>query len=456
MEPGRVGLRSRLFWAPLATALLCLTLLSAACGEDQADDEPQAPVERGPDVPIVIAPDDPIVVGVSSALTGPIGPRGTEYRDAAVTGVERWKEANGEQIAGHAIEVLAADDGCSEPGVAREAAERLLAQPGLVGVIGPQCSGGAGATIPVYADAGVVAISGSATQTDLTTDQPPDGFFFRTAFRNDLEGTLIGLFLTGDAIEIERAYFIDVAGDPFSIDLADASQAIVDQEGGVALIRDSIQAGAVDFSDLVGRVLQADVQFVGFAGFNPEATLLYRQLRDAGYEGGFGGGDAAASVDNFIEPLGDVSEGVLFSGCQYPLPEDFVDDYERLHDRAPSETFPGQYADAVTVLLNAVAAVAQEQDDGSLVIDPVALRDAVRAGGIEGLTGPVNFDFNGDRVPEPGQELDDVQAQAFELQDPDIYTAVGLIPCQVQDGRLVPLGGPAPGEICCLAGILVE
>lgn len=368
--------------------------------------------------------------------------------------MERWKAANGDQIAGHDIEVLAADDGCSEPGVADVAAARLLAEPGLVGVIGPQCSGGAAASIPIYAEAGVVAISGSATRTDLTTDQPADGFFFRTAFRNDLEGTLIGLFLTGDAVDFQRAYFIDVAGDPFSVDLADASQAIVDQEGGLVLIRESIRAGAVDFSELAGRIAEATVDFVGFSGFNPEAALLYRQLRDAGYTGGYGAGDAAASVDNFIEPLGDISEGVLFSGCQFPLPDDFVAEYDDLHGHPPSETFPGQYADALTVLLDAVADVAERQDDGSLVIDPTALRDRVRGESIAGLTGEINFDSHGDRVPEPGQELDDIQAQAFEVQDADIYTAVGLIPCQVQGGRLVPLGGPGAVEVCCIEGLI--
>lgn len=439
----------------LSVAFLAALLLACA-GDDAAEEEPPA-IERGPAIPIVIAPDQPIVVGVSTALTGPIGPRGTEYRDAAVTAIERWKDANGAQIAGHEIAVLAADDGCSEAGVAEVAADRLLRDPGLVGVIGPQCSGGAAATIPIYAEAGVIAISGSATRTDLTAGRGADGFFFRTAFRNDLEGALIGLFLTGDAFNIDRAYFIDVEGDAFSVDLADASQAIVDREGGVELVRESIMAGAVDFSDLVGRIVAADVDFVGFAGFNPEATLLYRQLRDAGYEGAFGAGDAAASVDNFIEPLGPLADGTLFSGCQYPLPDDFVGDYERMHGTAPSETFTGQYADAVTVLLDAVAAVAQPQDDGSLLIDPEALRDAVRAQSVDGLTGPINFDSDGDRVPEPGQELDAIQVEALALLDANIYTTVGLIPCQVQEGNLVPLSGPQAQPICCLPpGILGE
>jgi branched-chain amino acid transport system substrate-binding protein len=434
--------------------LLGVMLVAAGCSEGSEEETPVEDITRGPDVRIVIPPDTPIVIGVSSALTGPIGPRGTEYRDAVVASVNRWKIANGDTIGEHGVEIVAADDGCSEVGVAEVSADLLLRQPGLVGVVGPQCSGGAAATIPLYAAAGIVAISGSATRTDLTTTQAADGFFFRTAFRNDLEGALIGLFFTGDAIMIDRAYFIDIADDPFSVDLANAAADVVDREGGVELIRESVVPGTVDYGETVDRVLAADVDFVGFSGFNPEAALLYRQLRDAGFTGGFGAGDAAASQENFIDPLGEVSEGALFSGCQYPLPADFVTDYESVHGSPPSETFPGQYADAVSVLLDAVSAVAQVQDDGSLVIEPAELRDAIRATSFEGLTGPISFDENGDRVPEPGQSLSEMQDAAFETQDPDIYTNVGLIPCQVQNGDLVPLGGPTAGELCCLGDLL--
>jgi hypothetical protein len=59
--------------------------------------------------------------------------RGAEYRDAAIVGVERWKEANGEQIAGHDSEVVAEDDGCTETDITTAAARRLLGQGGWSG-----------------------------------------------------------------------------------------------------------------------------------------------------------------------------------------------------------------------------------------------------------------------------------------------------------------------------------
>ena len=200
----------------LFVGLVFVLFLMAACGDGDDDSPPVdvGPIERGADVSIVIPAGEPIIIGISTALTGgPTGVRGAEYRDAAITAIERWKGANSELIGGHEIQVHAEDDGCSNAEITRRAAgHRLRGEdghrqlPGLVGVIGPQCPAGVAAVIDDYAEAGIVMISGSATATTLTDDQGENGFFFRTAYRNDLEGTLIGLFVSGnEELGIESA-----------------------------------------------------------------------------------------------------------------------------------------------------------------------------------------------------------------------------------------------------------
>lgn len=436
-------LRSPWAWAAAAgvVAVVAVVFIIASGGGSDEDVPAVGDIDRSPSTPIEIDPGVPIVIGVSTALTGPTGDRGTEYRDAVITSVNRWKEINGDEIGGHEITVVAEDDGCSEPGLAIIAARRLLQRHGLVGVIGPQCSGGAAPAAPAYAAAGIVAISGSATATGLTKGQQDDGFFFRTAYRNDLEGAFIALFLT-DTLQAEKVYLID-DGELFGQDLADAAQRLLIREG-IGVVRESIRQGDVDFGALASQIAADDPDFVAFAGFNPEATLLLRQVRDAGYEGLFGAGDGAASQGNFVEPLGADAEGALFAGCGLPLPEEFEAEFVDVHGYVPQASFPTQFADAATALLNAVSAVAQAQDDGSLVIDPVELRDAVRASHFEGVSGPIAFDSRGDRVPEPGDELEEVQERGFALQDPQVLVDLGLVQCQVQDGQIV-IVGPGTG-----------
>jgi branched-chain amino acid transport system substrate-binding protein len=293
-------------------------------------------------------------------------------------------------------------------------------------VLGPGCSAGARSAIPLYEQAGIVAISGSATESDLATSQPAGGFFFRTAYRNELQGIVGGDFVA-QTLGAATAYLIDDS-ESYGQDLAQAAAQTLENDG-VVVTRESVRRGDVDFSALAEAIAAATPGFVGFAGFNPEAVLLYRQLRDAGYTGPFGAGDAAASVQTFVDPVGaQAAEGVYFVGCSPSLPADFRADFKKTHGSEPeASAFTAHFADATTILLDAVAQVAEERSDGSLLIDPARLRDAVRATDLDdGVSGHVAFDENGDRT----STATDLTEQAKDL---------GLAACQVQGGKLVQL-----------------
>ena len=399
--------------------VLAVALLAGACGGEEEDivQNGSDVVSRDPQTPIVIPAGEPIVIGVSAALTGPLKTRGMERRDAAVVGIERWKEANGDQIGGHDIMVYAEDDGCSDADVATFAAERLLNRPGVVGVIGPQCSGGSLAAIPIYAEGGMVMISGTATRTDLTTTQPEPKFFFRTAYTHATEGVLQARYAISQ-LNAETAWVIDDS-EPYGEDLADVAQETL-EESGRQVTREHILQGAVDFSDLTARIASANPDVVIFEGYNPEGALLCRQLRDAGYDGPFVAGDAVASGPNFIEPLGEQAEGVVFAGCMPALPEEFLADYVEIVGHEPDTAFVAHVADAAYILLDAVAEVAVVQQDGSLVIDPLELREAVSNPSLlVGVSGIIAFDENGDRVGDA--------------------ETIGLYMCEVENGEFVLL-----------------
>jgi len=341
--------------------------------------------------------------------------RGRQYADGVVVGVERWKAENGDSIGGHDINVYPEDDSCSSFDIAAMAAERLVTLSGLIGVVGPQCSGGTLSAVPVYAKAGVVMISGSATRTDLTLTQPKPRFFFRTAYTNAVEGAEQARYIISE-LNVKTAYVVDDS-EPYGNDLADAARQALEAKG-VAVSRGHVVEGAVDFSELADQIATASPGVVVFEGYNPEGALLYRQLRDAGYNGPFVGGDGLASASDFIEPLGLEAEGAVIAGCAPTFPRDFLDEYDETMGYAPSTAFPGHYADAATILLDAVASVATEQADGSLVIDPLELREAVGNQRLSvGISGAIAFDENGDRAGE--------------------YAALGLGLCKVKDGKFV-------------------
>ncbi|MCZ6706745.1 MAG: branched-chain amino acid ABC transporter substrate-binding protein [Chloroflexi bacterium] len=443
----RSALRRRSTYGYLGVAVVIVVALALASGGSDAEDPDTGlrDVDRGPEIEIVIAAGEPLLVGVSSALTGPIAVRGKQYRDAVVVAVDRWKAANGETIGGHAIVVVAEDDGCTESDVTRRAAGRHLQRPGLVGVLGPQCSTGAAAAIPIYNLAGVVSISGSATLSRLAENQPEPRFFFRTAYRNDAQGALVRVYVTAEAfLGADDAFVVD---DNESYGIGLASDIIAQlQLAGVTVTRASVEQGAVNFSELARTIAEAAPDVLIYAGFNPEAGLLLRQARDAGYDGPFVGGDAICGGPEcpFLVALGEQAEGAAFSGCSPPLDADFVEQFKVVHvdsvdDGAgtPTASFVAHYADATTILLDAVAAVAEVRGD-SLVINPTRLRDAIASSSFEGgLSGNISFDANGDRVGtipplDPDAEPDPDAPDALGI----ISESFGLVPCFVENGTI--------------------
>ena len=258
-------------------------------------------------------------------------------------------------------------------------------------------------------------ISGSVTRSDLTTGQTAPEFLFRTSFTNSQEGALQARYVS-EGLGAATACVIDDS-EAYGTDLANSLQADL-RPSGVEVTRESINVKEdVDFSELAAQIAADNPGVVVFAGFNPEGALLYRQLRDAGYAGPFLSGDGVVSVSDFIEPLGELAEGAIFAGCSLTLPEEFLSDYVEIIGREPETAFPAQYADAATVLLDALAQVAEEQPDGSLRIEPLELRAAVAAAELAGVSGAVAFDENGDRVGEGAE--------------------VGLQMCEIEGGRFV-------------------
>lgn len=164
--------------------------------------------------------------------------------------------------------MVSEDDGCTEADVTRLAAERLLKRPGLVGVMGPQCSAGTVRTQGIYADAGIVMISGSATSTKLAEQQLGDGFFFRTAYRNDSQGVLVGVYFSDSDFLGARNVYIVHDNETYGDDLAFRARPIL-LEAGLQVTMASVDRGAADFSELATEITEANPDALFFAGFNP-------------------------------------------------------------------------------------------------------------------------------------------------------------------------------------------
>jgi len=138
-------------------------------------------------------------------------------------------------------------------------------------------------------------------------------------------------------------------------------------------------------------------QVVYFTAYYPEAGLFLRQMRDAGVDALFIGGNAAIN-DEFIQIAGlEVAKGSLVT--QEPLPTDldypeaiaFVNEYVRRHGAPPSTPWPVYAADALNVIAAAIEAT--RSTDSTVLAEYI--RNELK---INGITGPISFEPSGDRA----------------------------------------------------------
>ncbi len=110
-----------------------------------------------------IAAGDPIHLAWIQSVSGATAPLGTDE----VRGVEMAIDDKGGEVLGHPVELTGEDSLCSAEG-GQTAGTKIAADPTVVGVIGTTCSSEARAAMPLLADAGMVMISASNTNPDLT------------------------------------------------------------------------------------------------------------------------------------------------------------------------------------------------------------------------------------------------------------------------------------------------
>jgi branched-chain amino acid transport system substrate-binding protein len=388
----------------LAFAIV-LAVLLAACGGDE--------VEPG-FATVEIEVGAPIVIGVSTMLEGELSSTGEALRDAATLAGEEVS------IAGHQIEFVSANDGCTQKGGA-EAAEELVGQDGLVAVVGGSCSDAVLGGQPVYEDAGITHISQLSTNVATTDpeDREPFRTFLRTAFNDAIQGAQQAAFAeetlgAGTAFIVHEGFRYGGAGVVFRDSFTGEVVADVGFEDQAA------------FPDIASEIVEEAPDVVYFSGFYPTGIPFIQTLREAGYAGPVIGSDSMYDQET-IEGLGELAEQELYVTLpsvplEGPEWDDFSARYESAFGADPRGTpFAAESFDAATaIILGLQADGVVEETDGGVEIDLGALNDAIYELSFDGASGLVRFDDQGDRDDE------------------------GLTPVTifvVQDGAFVPIDG---------------
>ena len=102
------------------------------------------------------------------------------------------------QVLGRDVEVLHEDAGCGDAATGQTAAEAIVANTAILGVIGTTCSRTAIPAMPVLEEAGLVMLSPSNTAPGLTNpehEQWAGENYFRIAYNDKVQGAAVAQFV---------------------------------------------------------------------------------------------------------------------------------------------------------------------------------------------------------------------------------------------------------------------
>ena len=148
-------------------------------------------------------------------------------------------------------------------------------------------------------------------------------------------------------------------------------------------------------------VAASGAELVFFPIFQPEADFIVSQAKEvAGLENTVLMGGGALLTDDFIESVGADGVGMYIAGpapLESPALDKLASAYEARYSEPPHTFGFRSVYNATNLLLNAIEAVAVQEEDGTLHIGRQALREALDAAtGFEGVTGTLTCDELGD------------------------------------------------------------
>jgi len=262
--------------ATAIAALLALAALAVVAAASAKADRAAAPAAASSADARHISCGNTRTMGVLGPITGPAASLGKLQVDWIKYYISKYNKTHkkGKLRAQYGDTVLGGPGGTAE---AVKAAQSMGSN--VLGVVGPAGSNEVRATTATLKNAGFAFVSGSATNTELTTDGTRTGFFYRTVPPDSAQGTSVANFIN-KKLKFKRVYIIDDQ-EAYSTGLADTVQSKL-RSAGVTVTRDGVSQQQSDFSSLIAKIPR-DTQLVYLPWqLPPKGKAFGQQLRSAG------------------------------------------------------------------------------------------------------------------------------------------------------------------------------
>ena len=325
-----------------------------------------------------------IKMAVTGPITGPNAAFGAQLVQGTTQAVDDINKAGG--ILGQKITLEQGDD-VSDPKQGVSVANKFVGD-GVKFVVGPFNSG---VTIPasdVYNENGILMITPSATNPNVTDRKLWD--IFRTCGRDDQQGMLWAEYardhLKGKKIAIVHDKTTYGKG------LADAARANMHKFGIHEVLYDGVNTGEKDYSAIVSKIKESGAQYLMWGGLHTEGGLIIRQMRDQGMKTVMISGDGITDTE-FAQIGGPGVEGTLMSfgpdPRNNPAAKEVVAEFK-------AKNFDPE---AYTLYSYAAVQIIKQAAEKAKSLDPKKVAAVMHSGmTFNTVIGPIAYDKKGDRT----------------------------------------------------------
>ena len=249
--------------------------------------------------------DNTTKVAVVGPVTGQYASFGAQMKNGAELAVADINAAGG--VLGKQLDLDVGDDAC-DPKQAVAVANQMVGD-GVALVAGHYCSGSSIPASSVYKDADMVQISPASTNPAFTDNRAGPNIY-RVCGRDDQQGGVAGKYLAENFKDKNVAIVHDKTA--YGRGLADETKKAMNAAGKDEVMFEAYTAGEKDYSALVSKLKQANVDVLFLGGYHTEAGLIVRQMRDQGMSAILMGGDALITQE-YWSITGDAGEGTLMT-----------------------------------------------------------------------------------------------------------------------------------------------
>jgi branched-chain amino acid transport system substrate-binding protein len=319
-------------------------------------------------------------------MTGGAATFGISSKNGLQMAVDEFNTAGGAIIDGIPTTVNAiVEDDTGSPEVGVSAAQKLINQDKVIGIIGALMSKVSLAIAPILQSAGIPMITGTSTSVQVT--QIGD-YIFRACFIDPFQGTVMANYVWNTG-KLKTAAVLYDNGNDYNLGLAENFKSSFERLGGkvVAFEAFTDEEKTIDYKAQLTKIKAANPEFLYLPNYYGATALILKQAREMGLNVPAGGGDGWDSP-KLVEVAGAAAEGSVFSNHfskDDPRPEvqTFVAAYRAKFNMDPDALATLTY-DATGLFLKALANAGTTK--GS------AIRDAMKAISFPGVTGLLTFD----------------------------------------------------------------